>query len=252
MKICVIGASGIGKSTLIEGILRCAKDGRLLDTDAAKRSITGRYAGFSIQNKVIRAISRILPGKPKKLITEFLFREIARSVFRSLATPYAALFEAGYSGFSGVPDPVARMKMASFFYKIAQEEILIDRYVPDAAILYDDSIFQLLRGFGGSSDSLLPHTGTAGIPDAVIYCSTPWSVARERLAERTRKGRTNTAHYLLDEEGLEKAFAEESENARAKIEFFNARGIPVHVVDLSGDSGNAAEKAVSFINGLVT
>lgn len=250
MKICVIGASGIGKSTLIEGIADGGNAKKIMGVDGAKKAVVERFGGFSMTNRWLRAASIILPENMRRLVREFLFRAMARSDFRSLAEPYAPLFDMGYHGLSVVQDPVARMKMAAFFYKIAQEEVLIDHYLPEATVLYDDSIIQLLRNFDALSGTLAADAGTDGFPDAVIFCSAPWSVAHERLARRSRRGRTNTAHVGLDGEALEKAHAAESENALAKKDFFLAHGIPVCEVDLSTNKEESKTKVLAFIGEL--
>ena len=229
-KICFIGAPGSGKTTLYRNLISEKTDkSRWVTSDEAKI--------FIINNKLKSSKKRVFPVVLKYLVSEkyknrvidYFLKEYFNESFNFMREKYKKIFEIADEGLKKqVVDPVSRMLAASFFVRMAKTEMLIDFYNPEINIVYDDSVWQSLRGITQDTlDSGLTGLDEKVLPDIVIYCKKTDKVIVEQIKQRKKDGKINNCHYSLTDEELLESVRVDMENASNKISWFKKSGIRV-------------------------
>lgn len=255
-KICVIGAPGVGKSTLLEEYFkRERRDGTRdsssddLRDEAVRRAIllNGR-----LRHRIIYALaSRVPVAKLSKGLVLYAFRQCAKAVYRSDSRRYEELIDLAWEGFSrSIRKPANRMAISAFFLRITQEEIFLDSLALPRTVIFDDSMWQSIycakatcatRADRAELLARLPK------PSAVVYCRLDPEETFERILERERNGRLNTLHQGLSRDEILAMVREDCENAQCKATLLRDAGVPVCELDMSEPTDVSLARLGSFI-----
>lgn len=248
-KVCFIGAPGAGKSTIYKALLENRYKGDLWAASSEAKTGIAKSLKFPGNNGLLKsaAASMLLrsgiAGRLDDLISEYILKKIIEENFRGQRAVYSTLFDAAWKGLENeIGDPVSRMSASAFFVKLAKEEMLIDKYYTKGTVIFDDSMWQSLRGvkkyFKNADGKLLSGLP---IPGAVVYCMSAPDVVFSRIKAREMSGKLNTAHYGLTDRMLYRSVVTDIENARAKARLLKMAGASILEINCEDDlSSNTA------------
>ena len=242
VKLCVLGAPGVGKSTLLDEYLKGRADGRraIYTPDSIKRSVVALMAkthGSVWQRFLCWAMINVPARRMADLSIAYGFRQCAKREYRRGLRGYGEMLDLAWRGFELKIRPTAnRIAVTSFLHRIAQEEILIDSARLPETVIFDDSLWQCIYG---ARETIGPMADRAAFvarlprPDGVIYCAHDLETVCERIFERAQNGRLNTVHQGLSREEIRQMAKDDLDNARFKADILRESGVPVCELDLS-------------------
>ncbi len=255
-KICFIGAPGAGKSTLYNALINGVGQREWLTSIEAKLAV-GKLNPGSMDSDIKQRLLRLifLRGvffrEKYSVISDYILKKIIYESFDSMRLVYEPLFDMAYKGLdSEVKDPVSRMLVSAFFIKLAKDEMLLNYYNPDKTVVFDDSMWQSIRGvkkyFNSITDkefiSRMPH------PDAVVHFFTSAERIFAQIKKRRSDGKLNTSHYSLSDDELYESIKNDLENSRFKTELFERAGIRILKINTASEIHENLILVNDFIN----
>jgi len=255
-KICFIGAPGCGKSTIYNSLLKFRRSKDWLTPEEAKLEIGRSYRKDRVSD-IKMNIAGILLLHPVffrekySVLGNYALKNLYMKSFDMLRLKYNPLFKMALKGLEiEVEDPASRMIASGFFLKLARDEMLIEYYSPGKPVLFDDSVWQSVRGIKHYPEGAADGLSVSGlpVPDLVVHCFSGTDDIFRQIKKRSAEGKINTCHYSLSDDELYKSVERDIENARLKAEHFASAGIPVLNINAGLNVNDCVKEASGFIN----
>lgn len=256
VKLCVLGAPGVGKSTLLSEFLesRASERRDVYTPDSIKRKVVALEAkihGNAWQRFLCWAILKVPVRRLEKLCVAYGFRQCAKLEYRKGLHGYGEMLDLAWRGFERKIRPAEnKVAVTAFLHRTAQEEILIDSVSLPEIVIFDDSLWQCVYGARESIEPMADRAEFVGRlprPDGVIYCAHDLETVCERIFERARKGRLNTVHQGLSHEEIRAMAKDDLDNARFKADVLRESGVPVCELDLSAPRETLLARLDEFV-----
>ena len=255
-KICFIGAPGVGKSTIYKALIEERKQKKWLTPMEAKFEIAKKYWPQGKSNIKDRALNKLFLHNfffTEKYagLSNYIMKNIVEESFQSMRSNYEPLFDMAFKGLEcEVKDSVSRMLAALFFIKTAKNEMFIDSFAVNEPVLFDDSMWQSLRGVKQYFNNFADNRFITKMPrpDAVIHCFSGIDKVFDQIKKRSNEGKLNTCHYSQTDKELYESIKADIENARYKTELLEGSGIKV----LNINAGLNIADNIKIINEFLT
>ena len=249
-RVYCLGAPGIGKTTIYRELCKEKRTWNTVDEIILKylnkQNLLNPLFNNYIYNNYLSKYSFF--NRAQKYINNRNLKKLEQLCFNKMRSGYSVIFDFAYQGLSdGIKDPVSRMLAVEFFVKMAKREMLVDCYNESGVVIFDDSIWQSMRGnilnSKVNSDSLSKS-------DAIIYFFSNPEVIFDQIKKRSKIERINTSHYGLDDNSLLKMIDYDVKCAEFKKKYFINSNIPVLDINIQEDISKNVKRIESFLNTL--
>lgn len=250
-KVCLIGAPGVGKTTIYKKLFENIKSTEFIKAEKI-RLLIRRQNTKIILNSYSKAGMYFEKFKIYNSVTGIMKRgqlkEIEKECFSKMRDTYSDISDIAYKGLNNLEvDPVSRMLGAEYFNKLLKTETIVDCIESFKIAILDDSVWQSLKG-----DIFVLEESSAGIqmPCAVIYFYNASERILRQIKDRARKGKINTIHYGLTDKELVKMIAFDIENAERKKEYFLKLHIPVLIINTNNNTDDNILIIEKYLNSM--
>jgi len=256
--IHLVGASGVGKSTLFKSIMKDRSDNNFKTIDEIKMDIVkeNKFKDLSTLNKIIYILLQIniLPNKNNKFANRII-RNISRRVDLE---KYNCLFELLLKKLEqdNSLEYYNKAKLIKFYLKKVIYDYGILEYNNTVdKVLFEDGIIHNNRGFSDFDlfkqvKRKYPNKVENIIPNAIIYCELSLKENIKRRKKRIKEGNGTFVERDLNEDQITLICKSSLESSKRKIEIMEKEGVRILKLNMKDDLKYNTEKAIEFIKSI--
>lgn len=257
-RIELIGASGVGKTTLYEKLSRISLENRTYLTlkDAYKTAalnceIPKGHVKLFFYKKLLK--SGLVKSKEWGLGKVILMDRLqGKTDKRSKYDPFSVSFDILYHYLKDEPGPFYVEKRMSRFLRTIDDYLLLDRGLPgDELVLVDEGI--TTHHYPGITDYGFQIYSTEQLksdpvfnPSGIIFCVQSADIIFEQAIRRRKNGIKTFSHGRLNHEELRKHIEKNILKDERKIEGYRRIGVPVLEINTGEDFEQITKKIEVF------
>lgn len=259
-KIEFIGAPAIGKSTVLEKTvtLRSKNDSWLTSKEAKiKIAINKKYKKFNMQKLFQFCLKMGIIKGMHNYLSAFILKEDEKYIWDNLNAKYNDLVFLFLNEINNNKDlnSMVKMKLINFYYGLIKEYIILDYFIFNNLLVYDEGIIHNNDAFKnekicGEFIQKNIQQKTNIIPSGIIYCFiNDGSVYLKRRIERIKKGNGIFLERQLNNKEIELLCSRSLKSANNKVNILKKYNIPILEIDMSNPIEDNAKKVYKFISG---
>jgi len=244
-----LGASGVGKSTLIKNILdtRKAHDHWYLPEEARRQiaqSLTYKNAK-GLKQLISLFIVKHDIGKPVTIRTavDILLMRYEPAVYETTARKYSGIIDLMIHKINSDPsiEPLIKAHIIKTAYNsLIRNVALIDHFGFEHVVLYDESLFKNNMWFFNTEDYRALITARTNHqscenPDLIVYCDLSIEETFRRRKERIAKRNRKDQESLMNDDNLMRSCQKMRLFTESKVKALKENDINVLTLDMTQD-----------------
>lgn len=258
-RVDIIGAAGVGKTTLVRELLKQREGASWMISGEAKLAVARRLAGTTARapkNTIKSLLSRISGFEwSRYLLFESVLTSEGRESLWSKREAYREFLSACIEALrADNTHPVRRIWDIEFLMDVLQDIALLEHHGIEETVIFEDSLSQragALASLGGIEHAHSKQLLMAmPIPSAIIYLRADPETIAGRIRARSQE-KIILKHRNLDSTELLKSVQREVSSNESVALFLKQQGVSIVEIDASLSLNEIAIRAKDVLDGSV-